>query len=476
MLFFKRYRIRNARNLDNNNQESQQSINSKYNSLPTNSSYARTYSRSSYSQQSNITTIPENTEVYSGSFDDCGQLRTSSISDTRSSSVSEPCCNPRIVNEINEISREQYEIVKCPKAQNDNEVKKWYNFNIINSLKNKNLKVICHKGQQIHIITAKRIKDGKKVMIKRVEKENLAITDYFRPAYSYSASCECIESSRSLSIISTKSSNATIAPIIVTFNEDSLPQYNKYTGRSNSLPARSSLLINSLTFERNSSTSSIIKTVSIGFDSNDQLSLQNFDSPQNSPQTQILNNSSQLSNSPRTSIHHIPNQHSIHNHSPRTSIHNIPSQHLIHNIPSRNQIYNENLPPNSVGSTPVHAQIDKLRKSSVSFSVLTSSSSTSINNSASINSQSPALSIKSDSSISSMSVQPPSIHSYSPIELQCFYCNSNELPVYIDYFVDEKYYYYITKLHGVKQRKLKKPFSWFKKKYFKVNWDDYFTN
>jgi len=77
-----------------------------------------------------------------------------------------------------------------------------------------------------------------------------------------------------------------------------------------------------------------------------------------------------------------------------------------------------------------------------------------------------------------MSVQPPSIHpshnDLIPIELQNLQYNSNDnLPAFIAYFVDDRYYYYITKSHGVRQRKLKKPSSWFKKKYFEVDWNSY---
>jgi hypothetical protein len=99
-----------------------------------------------------------------------------------------------------------------------------------------------------------------------------------------------------------------------------------------------------------------------------------------------------------------------------------------------------------------------------------STSSTSINYpTASINSQSqssPALSIKSDPS--SMFVQPPSIHSYIPIELQSLQAKLNEFPAYIGYFDDGRYYYYIAKIHGVRQGKLKKLSSWLKKNILKL--------
>uniref|UniRef100_U9TKG5 Uncharacterized protein n=1 Tax=Rhizophagus irregularis (strain DAOM 181602 / DAOM 197198 / MUCL 43194) TaxID=747089 RepID=U9TKG5_RHIID len=336
------------------------------------------------------------------------------------------------------------------------------------------------------------------VVIKRIEKKNLTGSDYYKPACNVGADCECagciiskLQSSPPLSILSTGSSNPTIHSARITFNEESL---------------NPTILSARITFNEES----IIKTVAV--DPSEQISLQNFDSTQNSPQTSILNNSSQL-NSPRTSVHNFQSQYNnsprssiyniqsqYNNNSPRSSIHNIQSQYnnnsprsSVYNIQSqynntspRSSVYNiQSQPntsprsniPNSVGFTPIVRQIDKLKKESNAF--LTSSSSTSINYpTASINSQSqsqssPALSIKSDSS--SMFVQPPSIN-YIPIELQSLHAKFNEFPAYIDYFDDGRYYYYITKIHGVRQRKLKKPSSWFKKKYFKVNWEEYLNS
>ncbi|RGB39328.1 hypothetical protein C1646_812038 [Rhizophagus diaphanus] len=505
-MFLKRRAIKNARNsrlsLENNNQQSQQqSISSS-----SDSSLSLT-SSSNAKRSSNITSIPENIEVHTLSFDehdDSGKIhrlrRSASsysfkkVQDTRRHSVGaiyvkqniEPCCDPIIIKELNELSQESYEIVKCPKVQND---KKWY-FKIITKFKK--FKVRCHKGQKSHTVTAKRIKNGKMVVIKRIEKKNLTGSDYYKPACNVGADCECagcivskLQSSPPLSILSTGSSNPTIHSARITFNEES-----------------------------------IIKSVAVG--PSEQISLKNFDSTQSSPQTSILNNSSQL-NSPRTSVHNIQSQY---NNSPRSSIYNIQSQYnnnsprssiqsqynnnsprssiqsqynnnsprsSVYNIQSqynntspRSSVYNiQSQPntsprsniPNSVGFTLIVRQIDKLKKESNAF--LTSSSSTSINYpTASINSQSqsqssPALSIKSDSS--SMFVQPPSIH-YIPIELQSLHAKFNEFPAYIDYFDDGRYYYYITKIHGVRQRKLKKPSSWFKKKYFKVNWEEYLNS
>ncbi|CAB5185184.1 unnamed protein product [Rhizophagus irregularis] len=552
-MFLKRLAIKNARNsrlsLENNNQQSQQqSISSSSDSSLslTSSSNAR--------RSSNITSIPENIEVHPLSFDehdDSGKIhrlrRSASsysfkkVQDTRRHSVGpiyikqnieqnieqkrfEPCCDPIIIKELNELSQESYEIVKCPKVQND---KKWY-FKIITKFKK--FKIRCHQGQKSHIVTAKRIKNGKMVVIKRIEKKNLTGSDYYKPACNVGADCECagciiskLQSSPPLSILSTGSSNPTIHSARITFNEESL---------------NPTILSARITFNEES----IIKTVAV--DPSEQISLQNFDSTQNSPQTSILNNSSQL-NSPRTSVHNFQSQYNnsprssiyniqsqynynsprssiyniqsqYNNNSPRSSIYNIQSQYnnnsprsSIHNIQSQ---YNNNSPrssvyniqsqynntsprssvyniqsqpntsprsniPNSVGFTPIVRQIDKLKKESNAF--LTSSSSTSINYpTASINSQSqsqssPALSIKSDSS--SMFVQPPSIN-YIPIELQSLHAKFNEFPAYIDYFDDGRYYYYITKIHGVRQRKLKKPSSWFKKKYFKVNWEEYLNS
>jgi hypothetical protein len=301
--------------------------------------------------------------------------------------------------------------------------------------------------------------------------------DYYKPSCDAGANCECvgcgISKLQSSSILSTGSSNPTI-PSRITFNEKS-----------------------------------IIKTASV----NSNESLQNFDSTQNSPQMSILNNSSQHSiynnstNSPRTSIYNNSTNSprtSIHNNStnsPRTSIHNTQPQYnnsprtsvqsqynnssrtSIYNIQSNNNsprtsVHNSSPRSNAVGLTPIFRQIDKLKKESNAISFFTTLSSISINNTAaSINSQSqssPALSIKSDSS--SMYVQPPSINSYIPIELRSLHLKYSELPAYIDDFDDEKYYYYVTKSHGVRQRKLKKPSSWLKPKYFKVNWDEYLNS
>ncbi|GBC02447.1 hypothetical protein RclHR1_04630003 [Rhizophagus clarus] len=473
-MFLKRRAINNARNSRlslYNNQQSQQSISSS-------SESSLSLSSSNVRRPSNITSIPENIEteiIHPVSFeehDDSGKihmLRKSAssrsfkkVQDMRRHSVgaiyieqktSDPCCDPKIIKKLNELSPETYEIVKCSKAQNYKT--KWY-FNIFNKFKK--FKVRCHKGQKSHIVTAKCIKNGKMVIVKRVEKKNLTNLDYYKPACYAVANCGCTECDisklQSSSIFSTGSSNPTILSAIITFNEES-----------------------------------IIKTATV--DSIEKISLQNFDSTQNSPQTSILNNSSQHSlvicnnstNSPRTSICNIQTQcnnnsprASIYSHiqfqynnnSPRTSVNNIQSQPSVRNNLSR---YNA---LNPVGITPIVLQIDKLKKES---NALSSSSSISISCAveSSHSQSSPALSIKSDSS--SMSVQPPSeIHSYIPIELHCLQHKVNEFPAYIDNFDDGRYIYYVTKFHGVKQRKLKKPSSWFKKKYFEVNWDEYLNS
>jgi hypothetical protein len=177
-MFLKRRAINNARNSRlsleiNNNQQSRQSISSSSDSSLSLSNF------SNARRFSNITSIPENFEAHSVSFDehdDSGKIRrlrrTASsysfkkVQDTRRHSVgaiyveqkrSEPCCDPNIVKGLNELSQDNYEIVKCIKMQSN---KKWY-FNIINKFKK--FKVRCHKGKKGHIVTAKSIKDGKMV-------------------------------------------------------------------------------------------------------------------------------------------------------------------------------------------------------------------------------------------------------------------------------------------------------------------------
>ncbi|CAG8482058.1 12121_t:CDS:2 [Acaulospora morrowiae] len=70
---------------------------------------------------------------------------------------------------------------------------------------------------------------------------------------------------------------------------------------------------------------------------------------------------------------------------------------------------------------------------------------------------------------------PKYVNDKIPLELLLLTANSTELPEFVTYFSNDDYYYYVTKMHGVKQRKWKKPRSWRCKKYFDVFWDDYIS-
>ncbi|CAG8493207.1 6149_t:CDS:2 [Funneliformis mosseae] len=323
---------------------------------------------------------------------------------------SESCCNIKIVKELNgSSSKYNYEIIRCSKSKSESGRKSTFFYKVFSPCK-----VICGKGKTSYTVTARCNVNKKKVVIKRVDKDELKIPDYYKPPCFSPSNCscgECLYASQPSPPSSVTSSN------VIGSRRNSYVTATTWTGSNLS---------------------------------------------NNSPPTSILNNSSQLS------IHNGYSQTSYFNNSPSDSILNVGTPH-----------------------SRLSAQFNKPKKApSVTFASSAPScempstipQSSSLETSSIVaRSSTIASSIKSNSSHSSISVQPPSIYpshiDLIPIELQALYCNSNDyLPAYINYFVDDRYYYYITKNHGVRQRKLKKPSSWFKKKYFDVDWVTYVAN
>src|SRR5581483_4804434 len=94
----------------------------------------------------NITSIPED-EDYFGDDDSSGRMRTlhrrHSVGVIRVEQEIRPCCDDKIVTEVNEILREKtYVIVTCKESQSGNGFRKWYHY--------RKFKVICGKGKKSH--------------------------------------------------------------------------------------------------------------------------------------------------------------------------------------------------------------------------------------------------------------------------------------------------------------------------------------
>ncbi|CAG8561236.1 6639_t:CDS:2 [Dentiscutata heterogama] len=274
------------------------------------------------------------------------------------------CCGKSLVDRLNQLSQGNiYTIVKCTKHSDDRSGKKTTKWGFFKKLSNtfkklkrgKKEKVICGTGKYSETITVKRIKDGKKMVVKRVDKEKLTPMEYFTNAHETSCtcrSCRGLLQTESTQLIrrtrSTLTLSAHIKPRSNSVSSDPSPiqQQNKdinFAYRSASLPISTSPI----------SENGIVQDVR------------------------------ELVNSPRTSV------------------------------------INYNNPPNT--SNP---------QTSILIGV--------------------------------------------PLELKLLSVHSTDgLPKLVKYFSDERYYYYITKMHGVKQRKWKKPRSWHLKKYCDVYWDEY---
>ncbi|CAG8759018.1 27231_t:CDS:2 [Dentiscutata erythropus] len=301
----------------------------------------------------------------------------------KDSSCAFECCGKSLVDSLNQLSQGNiYTIVKCTKHNDDRSEKKttqWGFFKKLSStfkkLKGgKKEKVICGTGKYSETITVKRIKDGKKMVVKRVDKEKLTPMEYFTNAHETSCtcrSCRGLLQTESTQLIrrtrSTLTLSAHIKPRSNSVSSDPSPIQKKdinFAYRSASLPISTSPI----------SENGIVQDVR------------------------------ELANSPRTSV------------------------------------INYNNPPNT-SNPQTSILIGQRGESSNSLSISTLSS--------------------------------PSLQGV-PLELKLLSVHSTDgLPKLVTYFSDERYYYYITKLHGVKQRKWKKPRSWHLKKYCDVYWDEY---
>ncbi|CAG8694499.1 10386_t:CDS:2 [Gigaspora rosea] len=258
----------------------------------------------------------------------------------KDSSCAVECCGKSLVDKLNQLSKgNTYTIVKYTKHDD--------------GLEKKDNKVGIFKKETI---TVKRIEDGKKIVVKRVDKEKLTPMEYFTNAHETSCICrscrELLQTEsiqhirRTRSTLTSTSLSAHIKPRSNSVSSDPSPIQKKdinFAYRSASLPISTSFI------SENGIVQEVRELV-------------------NSPRTSLIN----YNNSPNTS-------------NPQTSV-------LI----------------------------------------------------------------------------------VVPLELKLLSVHSTDgLPDLVKYFSDERYYYYITKMHGVKQRKWKKPRSWHLKKYCDVHWDDY---
>ncbi|KAF0543552.1 hypothetical protein F8M41_003721 [Gigaspora margarita] len=303
----------------------------------------------------------------------------------KDSSCAVECCGKSLVDKLNQLSEgNTYTFVKCTKHDDGLEKRttKWGFLkkvsNVFKKLKRgKKEKVICGTGKYSETITVKRIEDGKKIVVKRVDKEKLTPMEYFTNAHETSCICrscrELLQTEsiqlirRTRSTLTSTSLSAHIKPRSNSVSSDPSPIQKKdinFANRSASLPISTSFI------SENGIVQEVRELV-------------------NSPRTSLIN----YNNSPNTS-------------NPQTS-----------------------------------ALIGQAGESSNSPSISTLSS--------------------------------PSLQGV-PLELKLLSVHSTDgLPDLVKYFSDERYYYYITKMHGVKQRKWKKPRSWHLKKYCDVHWDDY---
>ncbi|CAG8584475.1 11418_t:CDS:2 [Scutellospora calospora] len=300
-------------------------------------------------------------------------------------------CGQTLVNKLNELSQgNNYVIVKCTKHNDGGSEKKKSKWGLFKKFpeifkkfkRDKKEMVICGTGKHSETITVKSTIDGKKMVVKRIDKEKLTPAEYFINAHENSCKCKsCCELLRAES--------------------------TQHIRRTRSTPTSTSSLTAHVK-PRSSSVSSDPSPIpqhkkDIKYSAHRSASLPTEISPMS--ENVIVLDVRELANSPRVSISNI----------------------------------NYSNPPNTPNQRN-SSMIGQMGESSNSLSI---------------------------SIISSPSSQG------MPLELKLLSVHSTDLPKLVKYLSDERYYYYITKMHGVKQRKWKKPRSWHLKKYCDVHWDEY---
>lgn len=70
---------------------------------------------------------------------------------------------------------------------------------------------------------------------------------------------------------------------------------------------------------------------------------------------------------------------------------------------------------------------------------------------------------------------PQALAKVTPLELVLLQTNNDadSLPEFVESIETDKYFYYITKSHGIKLRKVSRISTWFRPKYHPVNWTEY---
>ncbi|CAG8566878.1 2612_t:CDS:2, partial [Acaulospora colombiana] len=278
------------------------------------------------------------------------------------------CCDQSLVKELNKLPGKgnNYVLVRCPKhlevaAQDHDPMsgdgrvskkKKWWFTKKMFKKDKMNEKVICGVGRFSETVTVRR-PDGKMVVVKRVDKNKLVPTDYYKDAHP--GKCTCKSCQDHVSIFSFARVKGTVASDIV------------HTSK-----------------------------------------IKNETSPTKSKSSPALISFAENSNFTSSGIHKILDGVDL-THSPRNSLSSSQSLRPKYSVPL-----------------------------SVSHSSMSSDAEKKI-----------------------------------PLELMSLLVHSTELPELICHHSNNEYYYYITKMHGVKQRKWKKPRSWFCKKYFDINWEEY---